>query len=345
MEAAVGVAGDDALLCRPAEGLGAPGVGADVGEGRVLRALRLPGETPEEGGQLGTGAGAVGLEGAVPGAIGDALLHGPAHGLRVVSAAGNIGEGDARKGRLDLDPAAGHGEGRLAAVQAGELDLPALAVGDGEGRQDIAAVGLDGEGHGVARRGSGGAGGDGAVVRLGHGDLIADAAGSAGGRTVLGRDGNGSGLFTAVVAGGGEAVVDLQLLPRLQGLQGSADLLHGHGVVAHLIGHIADDSFGHTVDGHAGELGRGEAALAHVDGLVFVGNVFDFGVGSDGGFQPGQVSGLGLQFILIGVLAAQVEGAAFCNGDSLILTDTRIVKVCGDIGRAEENCIPGSNAG
>lgn len=97
-EAAVGVAGDDALLCRPAEGLGAPGVGADIGEGQVPCALRLPGETPEEGGQLGTGAGSTGAESGGRGTGGDALLHGPAHGLLVVSAAGNIGESDARKG-------------------------------------------------------------------------------------------------------------------------------------------------------------------------------------------------------------------------------------------------------
>ena len=49
--------------------------------------------TPQEGNNLGAGAGGVGAEGGVCGALGDALLHGPQHRVVIVSIRLHIGEG------------------------------------------------------------------------------------------------------------------------------------------------------------------------------------------------------------------------------------------------------------
>ena len=62
------------------------GHGAGLGGGAA-------GSTPQEGDGLRTGADAIGVEGGGAGAGGDALVHGPDHGVLIVGACGHVGEG------------------------------------------------------------------------------------------------------------------------------------------------------------------------------------------------------------------------------------------------------------
>ena len=130
---------------------------------------------------LSAGAGAVGVEGAVAGTAGDALLGSPLHSLIIVGVGGNVREVhglDLSEFRGNRHLGGGHGEGKLAVAHVLHLDLAAAGVLHGQGVQLIAAVGLDGNGHGIALGGGLGADGHITVLDRGRGDVIAS-----GGRT------------------------------------------------------------------------------------------------------------------------------------------------------------------
>ena len=102
-------------------------------------------------------------------AASDALLCRPQHSVIVVAVCRNIQKEVqhrvvVHKGRLDLDLAGRHGESVLAAALVGQLEFIAFAVLNGDGFQHIAAVGLNGDGHGIAALGVAGADGDAAVL-------------------------------------------------------------------------------------------------------------------------------------------------------------------------------------
>ena len=175
-EGAVAGTQRDAVLHSPGHSLGVVAVCGNIREAH--RALRLgrAGGAPQEGDDVGAGAGAVGVEVAVAGTAGDALLGGPLHSLIVVGVGGNVREVQ----RLDLSEfrrnrhlGGRHGEGKLAVALVLHLDLAAAGVLHGQGVQLIAAVGLDGDGHGVALAGALRADGHIAVLDRGRGDVIA----------------------------------------------------------------------------------------------------------------------------------------------------------------------------
>ena len=92
-ERAVGSAGGNSVLHSPQHRVSVVGVSRHVGErihalgrGRLLSA-------PQEGDDLGPGAGSVRAEGGGGGAGGDAVLHGPQHRIIVVSVSLHIGKG------------------------------------------------------------------------------------------------------------------------------------------------------------------------------------------------------------------------------------------------------------
>ena len=130
--------------------------------------------SPQERDDLRAGAGLLGSEQAIAHAGGDAVLDRPLDGLIEVGVVGHIVEEVQHgvvlhEGRLDLDLAGGHGEGVLAVALVLERQLIAVLVGDGQGLEDVAAVGLDGDGHPVALGGVLGANGHGAVLGLARG--------------------------------------------------------------------------------------------------------------------------------------------------------------------------------
>lgn len=113
---------------------------------------------PQEGHDLGAGAGLVRCKEAIANAAGDAVLHRPLDGFVVIGVVRHVIEEVENavvlhKGRLDLDLAAGHGEGVFPVALVGELQIIAVLVGDGNGFQHIAAVGFHRDRHGAARRG------------------------------------------------------------------------------------------------------------------------------------------------------------------------------------------------
>ena len=191
-EGAVAGTQRDAILHSPGHSLGVVAACGNIREAhRALRRGRAGG-APQEGDDVGAGAGAVGVEGAVAGTAGDTLLGGPLHGLIVVGVGGNVREVQ----RLDLSEfrgnrhlGGGHGKGKLAVALVLHLDLAAAGVLHGQGVQLIAAVGLDGDGHGIALGGALGADGHIAVLDRGRGDVIASGggAGTAGGGMRGGR--------------------------------------------------------------------------------------------------------------------------------------------------------------
>ena len=107
----------------------------------VAGALRLgrTGCTPQEGHDLGAGAGGVGAEVSVIRARGDTLLRRPLH--RVVEVVVGLDVHEVvqhgvvvHEGDLDLDLARRHGEGVLA-IFLGELELLAVLVQNGQSFQ------------------------------------------------------------------------------------------------------------------------------------------------------------------------------------------------------------------
>ncbi len=150
--------GDDAGARRPTDRLGI--ICALVHFGKRHQVIHHGGtrRAPEEGHDLGAGAGLVRCKEAVTNAAGDAVLRRPLDGLVVIGVVGYVVEEVKNavvlhEGRLDLDLARGHGEGVFPAALVGELQIIAVLVSDGNGFQHIATVGFHRDRHGAARRG------------------------------------------------------------------------------------------------------------------------------------------------------------------------------------------------
>ena len=201
-EGAVAGTQRDAILHSPGHSLGVVAACGNIREAH--RALRLgrAGGAPQEGHNVSTGAGLVGAKQAAADTAGNALLGSPLHSVIVIGAGGNVHEVHG----LDLSKFSGnrhlggrHGKGKLAVALVLHLDLAAAGVLHGQGVQLIAAVGLDRNGHGIARLGVLGINGHIAVLDRGRGDVIASG----------GRAGTASGAAaataSAATAAGGAA--------------------------------------------------------------------------------------------------------------------------------------------
>ena len=178
-------AAGDAVLNGPGHRFGIVGIRGDIGKAVHALGGGRSGSPPQEGDRLGAGTDAVGGEGGGAGAAGDALVHGPDHGVLIVGACGHVDEGILAGGGRSLerglhgDLAGGHGEGILA-VLLGQLDLLVLAVQNSEGIQHITLVGIDRQGDGGALGGSLVAGSHVTVLGILHGDRVGgDTAGTA----------------------------------------------------------------------------------------------------------------------------------------------------------------------
>lgn len=147
-------AGDDAGARRPADRLGIIRTLVYIREGHQVVHHGGTRHTPEEGHDLGAGAGLVRRKEAIADAAGDTILHRPLDGLVVIGVVRHVVEEVQNavvlhKGYLDLYLAAGHGEGVFPVALVGELQIVAVLVGDGNGFQHIAAVGRYRDGHGA----------------------------------------------------------------------------------------------------------------------------------------------------------------------------------------------------
>ncbi len=176
-ECRLGHAVRDAVLNGPGNRLGIVSARGNIREAACGLRLGAAGGAPQERHDLRTRAGLLGSEQVIAHAGGDAVLDRPLDSLIEVRAVGHVVEEvqDAvvfHEGRLDLDLAGGHGEGVLAIALVLERQLIAVLVGDGQGLEDVAAVGLDGDGHGVALAGALRADGHAAVLGLVHGDGV-----------------------------------------------------------------------------------------------------------------------------------------------------------------------------
>ena len=201
--------GDDAGARRPADCLGI--ICALVHIGKRHQVIHHGGtrRTPEEGHDLGAGAGLVRCKEAVTNAAGDAVLCRPLDGLVVIGVIGYVIEEVENavvlhEGHLDLHLARRHGECVFPVALVGELQIVAVLIGDGNGFQHIAAVGFHRDRHGAARRGVLRADRHGAILGLaGDGDRITGrATGAAAGRLPLGDHRFGLGdLMVAVCVG------------------------------------------------------------------------------------------------------------------------------------------------
>lgn len=202
-------AGDDAAARRPTDRLGI--ICALVHIGKRHQVIHHGGtrRTPEEGHDLGAGAGLVRCKEAVTNAAGDAVLCRPLDGLVVIGVIGYVIEEVENavvlhEGHLDLHLARRHGECVFPVALVGELQIVAVLIGDGNGFQHIAAVGFHRDRHGAARRGVLRADRHGAILGLaGDGDRITGrATGAAAGRLPLGDHRFGLGaLMVAVCVG------------------------------------------------------------------------------------------------------------------------------------------------
>lgn len=147
-------AGDDAGARRPADRLGIIRTLVYIREGHQVVHHGGTRHTPEEGHDLGAGAGLVRRKEAIADAAGDTILRRPLDGLVVIGVVRHVVEEVQNavvlhKGYLDLYLAAGHGEGVFPVALVGELQIVAVLVGDGNGFQHIAAVGRYRDGHGA----------------------------------------------------------------------------------------------------------------------------------------------------------------------------------------------------
>ena len=188
-EAALTGTGRDALAQRPANGFGIVHVLGNIRQIHGIVHHRRPRRAPEEGHDLGTGAGLVRCKEAVTNAVGDAVLDRPLDRLVAVSVDRHIGEradlDRLYKARLDLHAPCGHHEAVSAVAEVGERELVAAAVGDDEALQLEALVGRERDGHALAALGIARANGDLAVLR--------------------GRRADGIGRVAVVIARGGRA--------------------------------------------------------------------------------------------------------------------------------------------
>ena len=277
------------------------GHGAGLGSGAA-------GSAPQEGDGLRAGAGGVGAEHGVAGALGDALLHGPDHGVLIVVASGNVDEGILAGGGRSLehglhgDLGIGHGEGILA-VLLGQLDLLVLAVQNGEGIQHIALVGIDRQGDGGALGGGLVAGGHIAVLGALHGDGIGGdtaAATAGGGRLSEGNDHLDSGIVIVGGADGygqGDGIASRAAGQSVGHLTGG---IHRPAVNRHSAGRALGGALGiGQRPGVSGHTGSADGRLAAGHGvLLAVGDILQRRGGSLGDLKLG--AGRNDQLIVVG---------------------------------------------
>lgn len=132
------VAAGHALLLGPAGSVGVVGAVGHVGEVLIDTAIRRPGSPPQEGDDLASGAGLVGAEGGGGGAVGDALFHGPGHGVGVVGAGSHIGEAGGGGHAAANDGGGGRGAVGIAVALEGHT---AYILVDPENQRRAALVG------------------------------------------------------------------------------------------------------------------------------------------------------------------------------------------------------------
>ena len=149
-------AGDDAAARRPTDRLGIICTLVHIGKRHQVIHHGGTRRTPEEGHDLGAGAGLVRCKEAVTNAAGDAVLCRPLDGFVVIGIIRHVVEEVQNavvlhESHLDLYLAAGHGEGVFSVALVGELQIVAVLVGDGNGFQHIAAAGFHRDRHGAAR--------------------------------------------------------------------------------------------------------------------------------------------------------------------------------------------------
>ena len=200
---------DDAGTRRPTDRLGIICALVHIRERHQVIHHRGASRAPEEGHDLGAGAGLVRCKEAAADTAGDAVLRRPLDRLIVISVIGYVIEEVENavvlhEGHLDLHLARRHGECVFPVALVGELQIVAVLIGDGNGFQHIAAVGFHRDRHGAARRGVLRADRHGAILGLaGDGDRITGrATGAAAGRLPLGDHRFGLGdLMVAVCVG------------------------------------------------------------------------------------------------------------------------------------------------
>ena len=232
-------AGGDAVFDGPRHGLLIVAAADHVGHaGRSALRLGRAGGAPQEGHDLRAGAGLLGSEQVIAHAGGDAVLDRPLDGLIEVGVVGHVVEEVQHgvvlhEGRLDLDLAGGHGEGVLAVALVLERQLIAVLVGDGQGLEDVAAVGLDGAGHGVALGGVLGADGHAAVLGLARGrDRVGRVVGAAAAGIIVAPRSGKSNILRNFV---GAAHLGAAVIPAVEGVAAALGRGEGDGRAA---GHI-----------------------------------------------------------------------------------------------------------
>ena len=177
---------DDAGTRRPTDRFGIICALVHIRERHQVIHHRGASRAPEEGHDLGAGAGLVRCKEAIADAAGDTILRRPLDGLVVIGIVWHVVEEVQNavvlhKGYLDLYLAAGHGEGVFPVALVGELQIVAVLVGGRNGFQHIATVRRYRDGHGAALGG---------VLRANcH-------------RTVLGLSGGGNGIAGRTAAAG-----------------------------------------------------------------------------------------------------------------------------------------------
>ena len=111
-ECGVGGSLGDVLLDRPQYRISIVGGGLYIGKGIGRTRCRGLLGTPQECDDLGAGAGHVGGERGVAGALGDAILHRPQHSVVIIAAHRDVGEGHGAGfgfGTASCSPQEGHG--------------------------------------------------------------------------------------------------------------------------------------------------------------------------------------------------------------------------------------------
>ena len=151
-------AGDDAGTRRPTDRLGIICALVHIREQHQVIHHGGASRAPEEGHDLGAGAGLVRCKEAAADTAGDAVLRRPLDRLIVISVIGYVIEEVENavvlhEGHLDLHLARRHGECVFPIALVGELQIIAVLIGDGYGFQHIAAVRLYRNRYGAARRG------------------------------------------------------------------------------------------------------------------------------------------------------------------------------------------------
>ena len=147
-------AGDDAGTRRPTDRLGIICALVHIRKRHPVIHHGGTRRAPEEGHDLGAGAGLVRCKEAAANAAGDALFLRPLHGLVVIGAGGHIAEWALLsffgKSGVDLDLAGRHSECIFAVALISQLQFLTVFVGHGEVIQLITAVGFHRDRHRIA---------------------------------------------------------------------------------------------------------------------------------------------------------------------------------------------------